>query len=61
MTNPGSESESLFVSLENWWSLDGASDFSFAGNIDSLNFTSWEISKCRWAASQNWYPLDPGS
>ena len=32
---------------------------SFAGNRVSSNFTSWEISKCWWAASQNWYPLDP--
>ena len=32
---------------------------SFAGNRVSLNFTSWEISMCWWAASQNWYPLDP--
>ena len=34
---------------------------SFAGNRVSLNFTSWEISMCWWAASQNWYPLEPGS
>ena len=34
---------------------------SFAGNQVSLNFTSQEISMRRWAASQNWYPLDPGS
>ena len=34
---------------------------SFAGNRVSSNFTSREISICRWAASQNWYPLDPDS
>ena len=34
---------------------------SFAGNRVSLNFTSQEISMCWWAASQNWYPLEPGS
>ena len=34
---------------------------SFAGNRVSSNFTSWEISNHRWAASQNWYRLDPGS
>ena len=34
---------------------------SFAGNKVSLNFTSREISMRWWAASQNWYPLDPGS
>ena len=27
----------------------------------SLNFTSRDISKHWWAASQNWYPLDPSS
>ena len=59
--NPGSESESVFDSLKNWQSLEGASDISFTGNINSLNFTSQEISKHRWAVSQNWYPLDPGS
>ena len=66
MTSPESESESLFDMLRNWWSLNGAgpgcaSDFSFAGNIDSSNFTSQEVSKCQRAASQNWYPLDRGS
>ena len=64
MTSLGSESESSFNSLRNWQSLDGAgpvcgSDFSFTGNMDSSNFTSWEILKHWWAASQNWYPLDP--
>ena len=34
---------------------------SFAGNRVSSNFTSWEISMQWWAASQNWYPLVPGS
>ena len=34
---------------------------SFAGNRVSSNFTSREISNRRWAAFQNWYPLDPGS
>ena len=34
---------------------------SCAGNRVSLNFTSWEISMHWWAASQNWYPLEPGS
>ena len=34
---------------------------SFAGNRVSLNFTSREISMHWWAASQNWYPLEPGS
>ena len=34
---------------------------SFAGNRVSSNFTSREILMRRWAASQNWYPLDPGS
>ena len=34
---------------------------SFAGNRVSLNFTSQEILMRRWAESQNWYPLDPGS
>ena len=33
---------------------------SFAGNRVSSNFTSREISNRQWAASQNWYPLDPG-
>ena len=33
----------------------------FTGNRVSLNFTSREISMRWWAASQNWYPLDPGS
>ena len=33
----------------------------FAGNSVSLNFTSQEISMRWWAASQNWYPLDPSS
>ena len=66
MTSPGSESKSGFSSLRNWLSLGGdgpgcVSDFSFAGNIHSSNFTSQEILK-RWrAVSQNWYPLDPGS
>ena len=32
---------------------------SFAGNRVSLNFTSREILNRQWAASQNWYPLDP--
>ena len=34
---------------------------SFAGNQVSLNFTSREIFNRWWAASQNWYPLEPGS
>ena len=34
---------------------------SCTGNRVSLNFTSREISMRWWAASQNWYPLDPGS
>ena len=34
---------------------------SYAGNRVSLNFTSREISMRWWAASQNWYPLEPGS
>ena len=34
---------------------------SCAGNRVSLNFTSQDISMCWWAASQNWYPLEPGS
>ena len=34
---------------------------SWAGNRVSLNFTSQEISMRWWAASQNWYPLDPCS
>ena len=34
---------------------------SFAGNRVSSNFTSREILIHRWAASQNWYPLDPDS
>ena len=34
---------------------------SCAGNRVSLNFTSQEISMHWWAASQNWYPLEPGS
>ena len=34
---------------------------SIAGNRVSLNFTSQEISMHWWAASQNWYPLEPGS
>ena len=34
---------------------------SFAGNRVSSNFTSQEILNRQWAASQNWYPLDPGS
>ena len=34
---------------------------SSTGNRVSSNFTSREISNRRWAASQNWYPLDPGS
>ena len=38
-----------------------ANKVSFTGNCVSLNFTSREISKHRWAASHNWYPLDPGS
>ena len=33
---------------------------SCAGNRVSLNFTSQEISMHWWAASQNWYPLEPG-
>ena len=33
---------------------------SCAGNRVSLNFTSREISMRWWAASQNWYPLEPG-
>ena len=33
---------------------------SFAGNQVLSNFTSWEILIQWWAASQNWYPLDPG-
>ena len=49
-----------------WWLLNGArvdcvNFISFAGNQVSSNFTSQEISKCWWAASQNWYHLDPGS
>ena len=34
---------------------------SFTGNRVSLNFTSGEISMHWWAASQNWYPLEPCS
>ena len=34
---------------------------SCAGNRVSLNFTSREISMRWWAASKNWYPLEPGS
>ena len=34
---------------------------SFTGNQVSSNFTSREILIRQWAASQNWYPLDPGS
>ena len=49
-----------------WWSLSGAGincvNFDlFTGNRVSLNFTSREISNCWWAASQNWYPLEPDS
>ena len=44
-----------------WWSLNGARIDcvyfnSFTGNRVSLNFTSWDISKRWWAASQNCYP-----
>ena len=47
------------------WSLTGtnvgcANEDSLTGNCISLNFPSWEILKHWWAASQNWYPLDPG-
>ena len=47
-----------------WQLLNGAGincvDFdSFAGNQVSSNFTSREILKHWWAASQNWYPLEP--
>ena len=50
----------------NWQSLDGArsccaSFIFFAGNQVSSNFTSQEISKCWWTASQNTYPLDLSS
>ena len=34
---------------------------SCAENRVSLNFTSWEIAMHWWAASQNCYPLEPGS
>ena len=59
------ESDSLSDS-GNWQSLNGARidcvNFnSFAGNQVSSNLTSREISKHWWAASQNWYPLEPGS
>ena len=59
------ESDSLSVSVI-WQSLNGTRidcvNFnSFAGKRVSSNFTSQEISKCWWAASPNWYPLDPGS
>ena len=42
----------------NWWLLNGtgsgcASIISFAEKQVSSNFTSWEISKCQWVASQN--------
>ena len=59
------ESDSLSNS-GSWWSLkDARSDcvsiISITGNQVSLNFTSWEILKHWWAASQNMYPLDPSS
>ena len=49
-----------------WKLLNGArvgcaNFISFTGNQVSSNFTSQEILQCQWAASQNWYPLDPGS
>ena len=55
-------SESLFDSeigrsFADAWSLVT----SFAGNRVSSNFTSQEILMRWWAASQNWYPLEPGS
>ena len=34
---------------------------SCTGNRVSSNFTSQEILMWWWAASQNWYPLDPSS
>ena len=57
--------ESLF-NKEIVWLLTGtsvgcANEVSFAGDHISSHFTSWEISKCQWTASQNWYPLDPSS
>ena len=59
------ESDSVSDSSDIWWcwlcaSPGCASDFSFTMNQVSSNFTLQEISKCWWAVSQNWYPLDPG-
>ena len=59
------ESDSLSDS-GNYWSLYGtivgcANLVSFTGNRVSSNFPSWEILKHWRAASQNWYPLEPGS
>ena len=59
------ESDSLSDSgiwqLLNGAGIDCVNFDSFAGNQVSLNLTSQDISKCWWAASQNWYPLEPGS
>ena len=43
-------------------SFEGAWLFvaAFGGTQVSSNFTSQEILMQWWAASQNWYPLDPG-
>ena len=61
-----SPNESDLLSDSGIWRLLNGTGFdcvkfdSFAGNWVSSNFTSWEISKCWLAVSQNWYPLDPG-
>ena len=63
MTSPSPDvSDSLSDSEIDGLSIDAWFLFaSFAENRVSLNFTSQEISMHWWAASQNWYPLDPGS
>ena len=66
MTRSSPEWSDSLLDSEIGWLLDGTRfDFfniiSFTWNRVSSNFTSQEISKCWWAVSQNWYPLDPGS
>ena len=66
VTMSGPNESDLLLDSGSWRSLDGAGIYcvnfdSFAGNQVSSNVTSREVLKRWWAASQNWYPLEPGS